>query len=69
MPKIVFYAEDKDNWVVFYTEEGQIYGIFLPKKEWQTFNSFKQFIKKCEDAPIEPEELLGVKIIEIQEME
>jgi hypothetical protein len=68
MAKIVFYGEDKDNWVAFYTEDNEIYGIFLPKKEWQTFWSFKQFIKKCEDAPIEPEELIGIKIIAIEKV-
>jgi hypothetical protein len=67
--RIVFYAQDKDYWYTFYTEDGEIYGIVLPKKEWPTLKSFKQMIRKCEDAPIEPEELVGITIIDVKEVE
>jgi len=66
--KIVFYGEDKENWVVFYTEDNEVYGIFLPKKDYQTFWIFKQYVKRCEDAPIDLSELIGVKIIAIEKV-
>jgi len=67
--RIVFYAHDKDYWYAFYMETDGIFGVILPKKEWPTLQSFKQMIRKCEDAPIEPEELVGATIVEVKEVE
>jgi hypothetical protein len=54
---------------MFYTNKNEILGIALSKSEYPTIEDFKRMLSSCEDAPIEPEELLGVKIIEVQEVE
>jgi len=67
MVKKLFFAEDEKEWVLFYTERNKILGFSLPKKEYPTLQDFKKAIPKCEDGPIEPEELIGLKIVEIAE--
>ena len=68
-PRIVFYAESAEDWAVFYTEQGEIFGVIISKSECPTLQDFKRALRKCEDAPISPEHLVGLKILLVQEVE
>jgi hypothetical protein len=67
--KIVFYAETDEYWAVYYTERTTIYGVIICKREAKTLNDFKMIVKRCEDVVIEPQDLIGARIVEIQEVE
>jgi len=67
--RIVFFAETSEDWAVFYTEKDEILGIILPKSEYPTLQDFSRVLRKCEDAPISPEHLVGLKILSVQEVE
>jgi hypothetical protein len=65
----VFLAENAEDWIVFYTEKDEILGVALPKAEYPTIEDFAHALSKCEDAPISPEYLVGVKILAVKEVE
>jgi len=69
MTRIVFYAESAEEWAVFYTERDEILGVVLSKLECPTLEDFKRMLPSCEDAPIDPQYLTGLKIVSVQEVE
>jgi len=67
--KIVFLCETSEDWITFYTIEDEILGIALSKAEYPTIEDFTHALSKCEDAPIEPQDIIGAKILEVKEVE
>ena len=67
MVKKLFFAEDEKEWVLFYTERNKILGFSLPKSKYPKLQDFKKAIPKCEDAYINPQDIIGTKIVEIAE--
>jgi hypothetical protein len=67
--KIVFLCETSEDWILFYTKKDEILGVALSKAEYPTIEEFTSELRKCEDAPINPQDIIGAKIIEIKEVE
>ena len=69
MKKVVFYAKTSEDWIAFYTEGCEIFGVILSRKEYKTFEDFINALRKCEDAPISDHDLIGATIILVKEVE
>jgi hypothetical protein len=67
--RIVFLGETNEDWMVFYVLGDEILGVVLSKNEYPTIEDFSRALSKCEDAPISPEYLAGVKILAVKEVE
>ena len=67
--KLVFIGETNEDWMIFYVLGDEILGVVLSKLECPTLEDFKRVLPSCEDAPIDPQYLTGLKIVSVQEVE
>jgi hypothetical protein len=67
--KIVFLCETSEDWITFYIIDDEILGVALPKAEYPTIKDFANALSKCEDATIDPQDIIGAKILAVKEVE